>query len=348
MKRLRSISALATPALLQEEFIVNNKHRYIRSAVAVASALLLGLAVAPQALSQTFPGKPVRIIAAVPPGTPPDTLGRVVAQYLGEALGQPVLVENRPGAGTTLGTAAVADAPPDGYTLTVLSTASTIAQALYARPGFDAEKSFAPISLFGVAPFFLCVHPDVPASSLKELVDLSRAKPGTLNYGTAGSGTPPHLIMEMFKSITKADMLHVPHKGNHFPSLLAGQVQASFDVPTLFAPHVQAGKVRLLAVTTAKRHPDYPSVPTANEAGAPGLEATAWYGLAAPRKTPPDVIARLHTATQQALTAKPLREMFAKLGTEPTGNSPEQFATHISVEAKKWADAVKASGAKVD
>lgn len=326
--------------------MVSNKHLSIR--LASATALVLGLAVASQALPQTYPSKPVRIIAAVPPGTPPDTLGRVVAQYLGQALGQPVLVENRPGAGTTLGTAAVANAAPDGYTLTVLSTASTIAQSLYAKPGFDAEKSFAPISLFGVSPFFLCVHPDVPATNVKELVELSRTKPGTLNYGTAGSGTPPHLIMEMFKSITKADIQHVPHKGNHFPSLLAGQVQASFDVPTLFASHAQAGKVRLLAVTTAKRHPDYPSVPTANESGAPGLEATAWYGLAAPRGTPAEVISRLHGATHQALLAKPLREMFAKLGTDAAGNSPEQFAVHISTEAKKWADAVKASGATVD
>lgn len=297
---------------------------------------------------QSFPNKPVRMIAAVPPGTPPDTLGRVVAQHLGEALGQPVVVENRPGAGTTLGTAVVANAAPDGYTLTVLSTASTISQTLYSKPGFDAEKSFAPISLLGVSPFFLCVHPDVPATTLAELVNLSRTKPGTLNYGTAGSGTPPHLVMEMFKSITKADLLHVPHKGNHFPALLAGQVQASFDVPTLFAPHVQAGKVRLLAVTTAQRHPDYPSIPTAAEAGAPGLDATAWYGLAAPRGTPPEVIARLHGATQQALSAKPLREMFAKLGTDPAGNTPEQFAALITSEAKKWASAVRESGAKVD
>lgn len=327
---------------------MNTIRRIRRFAVVTAAFVVAATAWSLTASSQTYPNKPMRIIAPVGPGTPPDTVARIVAQQLGEQLGQSVVVENRPGVGTTLGTAAAASATPDGYTLIVLTTASTMAQAVYSKPGFDAEKSFAPISLMGVSPFFLCVHPDVPVTTLKELVDLSRAKPGTLNYGTAGSGTPPHLIMEMFKSITKADLLHVPHKGNHFPALLAGQVQASFDVPILFAPHMQAGKIRLLAIATEKRHPNYPSVPTTAEAGAPGLEATAWYGLGTPRGTPLDVVARLNAEIQKALTAKPVRETFAKLGTDPVGNTPEQFAALIAVEAKKWADAVRMSGAKVD
>ena len=299
-------------------------------------------------LAQTYPSKPIRLIAAVPPGTPPDTLGRIVAQQLSEGLGQQVVIENRPGVGTTLGTAAAAIAAPDGYTLVVLTTASVMAPALYAKPGYDAEKSFAPISLVGISPFFLVAHPAVPAATLKELVELSRAQPDRLNYGTAGSGTPPHIVMEMFKSMTGASLVHIPHKTSHFPSLLAGDVHASFDVPTLFAPHARAGKVRLLAVASVSRHQDYPSVPTATEAGAPGLEAGAWYGLAAPRGTPVDVIARLHAETQKALTAKGLRDTFANLSTDPIGNTPEQFAAFIGAEVQKWGKAVKASGAKVD
>ncbi len=318
--------------------------------IQAAAAIFLSIAslCATSVAAQIYPSKPIRLIAAVPPGTPPDTLGRIVAQQLSEGLGQPVVVENRPGAGTTLGTAAAANAAPDGYTLFVLTTASAMAPALYTKPGFDAEHSFAPISLVGISPFFLVVHPAVPATTLKELVELSRVQPDRLNYGSAGSGTPPHIVMEMFKSLTGASLVHIPHKASHFPSLLAGDVQASFDVPTLFAPHARAGKVRLLAVASASRHPDFPSVPTATEAGAPGLEASAWYGLAAPRGTPPDVIAHLHAQTQKALTVKALRDAFANLGTDPVGNTPEQFAGFIAAEVQKWGKAVRASGAKVD
>jgi tripartite-type tricarboxylate transporter receptor subunit TctC len=300
-------------------------------------------------VAQEYPIKPIRLVVGFGSGTPPDILGRVVGKSMSDLLGQQVVVENRLGAGGTIATAHVASAPPDGYTLTIGSTTNLgIAPALYPNVGYDPKQSFAPVGLVGTAPLFLIVHPSVPATTLQEFMVLVRLRGDRMNYGSGGNGSPPHLVMEMFKSLARVDLFHIPYKGNQFPALVAGDVEATFGSPSTFAHLHKTGKIRLLAVASAARHANYPDIPTMSEAGLPGLEATSWVGIVAPRGTPPEIIARLNGASQKALATKELRDAFANLGTDPAGSTPEAFAALIATEADKWARAVKISGAKVD
>jgi len=304
---------------------------------------------APDVAGQVYPSKPIRLIVASAPGTPPDLLGRITAQKLTEGLGQQVVVEDRPGAGGTLGTAAGASAPPDGYTLTLGSTGFlAVAPAIYPHVGYDARKSFAPITLIATSCVFLTVHPSVPADTVKDFIDFARSHPGQLNYGSPGNGTVVHITMEMFKSATGINLVHIPHKGSHFPALVAGQVQATFENPVTFGPYVRAGGVRLLAVANATRHANYPQVPTFTEAGVAGMELPNWFGLMAPRGTPFEIIARLNAEMHKALATKEMRDTLAKLGADPAGTTPEQFATFIADEVTRWSRVVKLSGAKLE
>jgi tripartite-type tricarboxylate transporter receptor subunit TctC len=300
---------------------------------------------------QAFPARPLKIIVPISPGGPPDIAGRIIAQRLSEELGQQVVVENRPGAGGTLGAEVAAKSPPDGYTILLGSTGSLAAgPSLYSSAGYDSRKSFAPISMIGIAPFVIVVNSSVPAMSLKEFIELARSKPGEINNGTSGNGLPPHIVSEIFKTMTGLNIVHIPYKSvpASVTALITGDVQLVIEQFAPLQQHIRAGKIRPLAVATAKRYSQLPNVPTAAEAGLPGYEWSAWTGLLAPRGTPPEIIARLNAETVKALAAREVRDILAIQGIEPAGNSPEQFAAFIDVEVEKWSRAVKVSGAKID
>jgi tripartite-type tricarboxylate transporter receptor subunit TctC len=317
------------------------------SIVVTACAGLAGVS----APAQPYPAKPVRLIVPFPPGGPTDAVGRILAQQLTLALGQQVIVENRPGAGGTIGAAAAARSPGDGYTLFFATTSTfSIAPSLYANPGFDPAKSFAPISQLVTAPFLVVVHPSVPVRSLQDLIRLAKAKPGELNFGSGSSGTPPHIAGEMFKSAAGVDLVHVPYKGiaAALIDLLTGRVHVMFEQLLTVQPHVQSGKLRPLAVASPRRHPQLPELPTSAEAGLPGYEVSAWFGLAAPAGTAREIVMRLNAEVLKALQAREVRAGLAHQGLDPAGSSPEEFAAFIASESVKWSRAVKASGAKVD
>lgn len=316
-----------------------------------ALAFLVSSGLVPVPASAQYPTKPIKLIVAFPPGGPTDIVGRLMAQKLSEALGQLVIVENRPGAAGTIGAEAAAKAPGDGYTL-LLGTTGTLASApsLYPNLGYDPVKSFAPISLVISAPFLVVVHPSVPADSLRELIDLAKAKPGQLNFGSGGNGHPLHIAGEMFKMTANVDLVHVPYRGTApaLIDLLTGRIQVMFEQLAAFRPHLQSGKLRALAVASPRRLTQLPMVPTTAEAGLPGYEVSVWFGLVAPKGTPNDVVERLNSEVQKALTITEVREALSNQGFEPSGSSPEEFSTLIGAESARWSRAVGASGAKLD
>ncbi len=317
----------------------------------VAAFSVFALSSQSGALAQAYPAKLVRIIAPQPAGGPPDFVARTVAQHLTAGLGRQVIVENRPGAGGTIATAAAAKSPGDGYTLLLASTTTfSISPSLYANPGYDPVDSFAPISLLATAPFLVVVHPSLPARSLKELIALAKSKPGELNFGSGGNGTPLHIAGEMLKTAAGIQLVHVPYKGAPAAvnDLLTGRIQVMVEALLLLGQHIQSGKIRPLAVASAKRHPQLPDLPTVAEAGLPGYEAIAWMGLVAPRGTPAEVIKRLNLELVKALQTKEVRDGLSNQGLQPASSSPEEFTAFIAAESARWSRAVKASGAKID
>jgi len=312
--------------------------------------VLLVAAAAGSVQAQAWPSKTVRIVVPLAAGGPGDVLARAVGHKLAESLAQPVVIDNRPGANTNIGHEAVARSTPDGYTLLVTASTLTINPSLYANLTFDAVRSFAPVSLVALTPLVLVVHPSLPARSVKELVELARTRPGQLNYGSAGSGSTLHLAGEMFNTFARVKLVHVPYKGvtGAFSDLLGGQIAIMFPGAPIALPQVQAGKLRALATTGAKRSPAAPELPTVAEAGLAGYEVTVWYGALAPAGTPAAVIGRVNSALAQALAQKDIRERFAALGAEPVHNSPEEFAAYLKADLGRWAKVVQASGAKVD
>jgi len=311
--------------------------------------ILLSVAAA-SVLAQGYPDKPLKLVVPFPPGGPTDIVGRLVAPKLAEGIGQPVVVENRPGAGGTVGSTAVARAPADGYTLLYGSTTLAIAPSLYRDLAYDPRTAFAPISLVSRGPIIAAVNAQLPAKTLKDFIALAKSSPGGINYGSAGSGTPPHLAAELFKTVAGVDLVHVPYKGGGpaVSDLAGGQVQVCFEgLPTLL-PHIKSGKVRALAITGAKRDPALPEVPTFAEAGLPGYDANFWNGLVAPAGTPAEVIARLNSVLVQALATPEVHAALVRLGLEAAGTTPQQFGDFIAAEIDKWARVVKASGAKID
>jgi tripartite-type tricarboxylate transporter receptor subunit TctC len=317
----------------------------------VAAFLVFALSSQSGALAQAYPARLVRIIVPLPVGNPPDFVARIVAQHLTAAFGQQVIVDNRPGAGGTIGAAAAAKSPADGYTLLLASTTTlSISPSLYANPGYDPATSFAPISLAATAPFLIVVHPSVPARTLKELISLAKSRPGQLNFGSAGSGTPLHIAGEMLNTAAGVQMVHVPYKGvvPAVVDLLSGRIQVMVEQLHPMAQYVESGRIRPLAVASPKRHPQLPELPTTAEAGFPGFEITAWFGLVAPSGTPTDVLRRLNVEVVKALQTKDVREGLFNQGLQPASSSPEEFAAFIAAESARWSRAVKASGAKVD
>ena len=321
----------------------------MRSVRAAIAAIGLGLALIASAGAQTYPDKPIRLIVPFPPGGPTDFMARLISQYLSMNLGQ-VVIDNRPGAGGTIAAKAVASAEPDGYTLLYGSSGTLgIGPALYKNVDYDPIKSFAPIALVSRVPFALVIHPSVPARTLAELIAYAKANPGKLNYG-AGIGTPPHLVGELFKVVTGTDIVFVPYKGAaaSMTDVLAGQTQMTIDGMTTAVPHIQAGKVRALAVMSAERNAEIPDVPTMIESGYRDFPPASWTGVLAPAGTPAAVVAKINAAINAGLASPEIKASFAKFSAEAKTGSPQDFAAFIADEAPKWAALVKASGAKVE
>jgi tripartite-type tricarboxylate transporter receptor subunit TctC len=316
-------------------------------ALAVACA-----AIAPAGMAQTYPSKPVRFVVPFPPGGPLDVMARGVGQKLQETWGQPVVVDNRPGAGGGIGADLVAKSPGDGYTL-LMGAVSThaINPSLYAKVPYDAQRDFVPVALVAQVPNILVINPSVPVQSVQELIDYARAKPGSLSFGSGSTGSTGHLAGELFKTMAGVDMVHIPYKGGApaMQDLLAGQTQIMFDNLANALPQVKAGKLRALAVTTLKRAPAVPDLPTIAEAGLPGFDLTTWFGVFVPAGTPPETVAKLNAEIVKALASKDLGERLAAMGTvAPESNTPERFAAFVRAEAAKYAQVVKDSGARVD
>ncbi len=314
--------------------------------------LLLALCLfAGQALAQSYPAKAVRVIVPYPPGGGNDTLARLFAAKLSERTGQPFVVENRPGAGAMIGTEAAAKAPADGYTILLSSIAThALSPNLYARVPYDPVKDFAPITLLGIAPTVLVVYADLPAKSLADLVAAAKAKPGALAYASGGNGTPPHINAEVFKSVAGVDLLHVAYKGGGpaLADLMAGRVHVMLDTAASAMPHVRSGKLRALAISGARRSPEYPDLPTFAQAGLPQYDTNAWYSMHAPAGTPAQVVRRLNGELVAILKDPDILARFKQLSTEPVGNSPEEFAAFVRAELEKYARIIKAAGIRLD
>ena len=323
----------------------------------VAIRLLLALFLVPllsapgPLFAQSFPARPIRLVVPFPPGGPLDLAGRAIAQRLQEALGQPVVVENKPGAGGNIGADTVAKAAPDGYTL-VMGALSTHAvnPHLFAKMPYDALKDFAPVTLVAVTPNVLVVNSGVPANTVGELAALARANPGKLSFASGSNGSAGHLAGELFKTLSGIDIVHVPYKGGApaMQDLLGGQVQFMFDNLANSMAQIKAGKLKAIAITTAKRSAFAPELPTMAEAGVTGFDISTWYGILAPANTPPDVVKRLNTEIVKILGSEDMREKLKAQGAEPAPTSPEQFAAFIRAEWSKYAKIVKDSGARVD
>jgi len=313
--------------------------------------ILLVCAFAIQAGAQPYPAKAVRVIVPYPPGGGNDTLGRLFAAKLGERMGQSFVVENRPGAGTMIGTEAAARSAPDGYTILLSSIAThALSPNLYSRVPYDPVKDFAPITLLGIAPTVLVVNQDVAAKNLQELISLAKAKPGTLAYASGGNGTPPHINAEVFKAVAGVDLLHVAYKGGGpaLVDLIAGRVHVMLDTAASAMPHVRAGKLRALALSASKRSAEYPELPTFAEAGLPQYETNAWYSIHAPAGTPPEIVRRLNTELVAILKDPDILARFKQLSTDPVGNTPEEFAAFVKAELDKYARIIQAAGIKLD
>jgi tripartite-type tricarboxylate transporter receptor subunit TctC len=318
--------------------------------IQVLAALLLGCLPLAVAAQGAYPSKPIRMIVPYPPGGPTDVLGRIVAQKLSESLGQQVVIENRPGASGMIGSELVAKAAPDGYTLLTNASIHVINPSLYPKMNFDALRDFAPVSLIAQVPLILVVNPGLPVKSVPELIALAKAQPNRLNFGSSGNAAAPHLAGESFKIATGVQMQHVPYKGSApaLTDLIGGQVQLIFDSMPSAMPHVKSGKVRALAVTTAKRSPTVPDLPTIAESGVPGFDISTWYGVWAPAGTPKDIVNKIAAEIAKALHQPAVRERLAALGAEPVGNTPEEFAAYCQSELAKWSKIVRESGAKAD
>ena len=314
------------------------------------AAMLIG-AMALPAVAQTYPHKPIRMIVGSSPGGPIDFSARLAAQKLTEALGQSVVVDNRTGAGGTIGTEYVARSTPDGYTLLMASAATLcITPALYPKIPYNALKDLAPVSTVAAVSYVVVVHPALPAKSLQEFIALAKSRPGQLRYGSAGSGSVTHLAVELFRSMAGVETAHIPYKGAGpaMIDLLGGQLDFMFDSVLTSAPLVKAGKLRALGQTAARRSPVLGEVPSIGETALPGYDVSTWFGLVAPAGTPREIVARLNAAIVKGLAATETRERLLAQGIEPLGSTPAEFSKLLRDELPKWANVVKVSGARID
>lgn len=312
------------------------------------AAMALAVAGAPAAAAQPYPARPIRFIVPFPPGGGNDIVGRIVALKLSEGLGQSVVVDNRGGAGGTIGTDLTAKAPADGYTMLINNISLAVNATLFPKLPYDTLKDLAPVTLVGRQPNLLVVHPTVPAKSVRELLDLARAKPGQISYGSGGVGTASHLATELLKLMTKTEMVHIPYKGlgPALTDLIGGRLQLIISTMASALPQVKSGKLRPLAVTTAHRSSFFPEVPTMSEGGVKGYEFSTWYGLLVPAGTPSAIVNRLNGEVAGILRSAYIKEQFAVQGLEPTPSTAQEFGAYLRAEVAKWGPVIKASGAK--
>jgi tripartite-type tricarboxylate transporter receptor subunit TctC len=314
-------------------------------------SLSLAAGIAHAAADPSWPTRPIHFVVPYPPGGPLDTVARLTAQKVSADLGQPIVVDNKPGAGGNIGAEFVARAAPDGYTLLLGAVAThAINPTLYRSIPYDAQRDFEPVTQLASTPNVLIVNPSLPVKDVREFIAYAKAHPNQLNFGSGSTGSAGHLAGELFKRMAGVEMTHVPYKGAApaMQDLMAGQVQLMFDNLASALGPIKGGKVRALAVTTAKRTPLAPDLPTIAESGLPGFDINTWFGVFVPAKTPKAIVERLHDEFVKALASPDVRSKMLALGAEPVGNTPEQFAAYIRSEAQKYAKVVKASGAKVD
>ncbi len=312
--------------------------------------LVLAALAASPVVAQTFPQRPLRLVSPFAPGGGNDLVSRTLAQAMAKNLGQPVVVDNRPGATTIIGMEIVARAPADGYTLVMSSSTLAINVTLYPKLPYDVLRDFAPVSLVATTPLILAVHPAQPVSSVAELIALAKARPGELFYPSAGTGDAPHLAAELFNITAGVKLVHVPYKGAAIGigDLVAGRLALMFGTSPTTLPYVRSGRLRAIAVTALKRSAVMPELPTVAESGLPGYESGSWYGMLAPAQTPRAVVARLAAEISSALQSAEVRERLKGQGVDPVGNSPAQFATYIKQEIVKWAKVMHAADIRAD
>ena len=311
---------------------------------------LLSIGVASVAPAQEYPARPVRIVVPFAAGGPADVYARFLGQRLQEALGQPFIVDNRPGGGSVIGTDIVAKSAPDGYTLLLMSNTHTVNESLMATKPFQLMRDFVPVAPVNSSDLVLVVHPSVKAGNVRELVAQAKAEPGKMSYASSGPGTPYHMAGELFKAMAGVDILHVPYKGSAGArtDVLGGQVQMMFDAVTVMAPHVREGKVRALATSGTSRSSVLPSVPTVSESGVPGYEATIWLGIMAPKDTPPAIVRRLNAEIVKIVSQPQVRDEWGRQGALAMTMTPQEFEKYLNDDIVKWERIVKLSGAKAD
>ncbi len=322
-----------------------NRPVLVRCALGVAVAVA-----APLATAQSWPSRPIRVIVPFPAGGGIDTVARIIAPKMAESLGQPLVIENRVGAGGTVGTEVVARASADGHTLLGAFASHAMNATLYRDLSYDTERAFAPISLIATVPNILVVHPSLPVKTVSDLIALARRRPGDINYASVGSGTPAHLSAELFNLMAGVKMTHVPYKGApaSIIGMITGEAQFTFTTVLIAMPHVKSGKLRAVAVTTRERSSSLPDVPTVNESGLKGYESVAWYGLLAPAGTPAPVIERLHAEVVRSTQTPEVRENLLRQGTDIVASTPARFAQVIREDIATWTRVVKAAGIKAD
>jgi tripartite-type tricarboxylate transporter receptor subunit TctC len=319
-------------------------------ALAIASVIAAGPALFSPAQAQSYPTKPVRFVIPYPPGGPSDILGRMVAQYLTDAWSVQVIADNRPGAGGNIGIEHCAKSPPDGYTLCLLSIGQTVTPALYPKLGFDPVKDFVHVSMLATLPSLLLVHPSLPVKSVKDLVALAKARPGALNYASAGNGSTSHVLMELLKLQTGTRIVHVPYKGTG-PALIdgiSGQIEVAFHAIISVQSYVRSGQLRAIGVSTRQRFPRMPEVPSLDEAGLKGFDGGSWQGAIMPARTSRDIVVKTNAELGKMLGSAETREKMLGMGAIVFASSPEELSAFVKTEVDKWAKVVKAAGIRAD
>ncbi|HXF65796.1 MAG TPA: tripartite tricarboxylate transporter substrate binding protein [Burkholderiales bacterium] len=313
-------------------------------------AIVASIVAGAPAIAQSYPAGPVRVIVPFPPGGGVDSAGRLVAQKLAEALGRPFVVENRPGANGMIGSEIAAKAPKDGYTLLVNGANFVTTPSLYDKVTYDPLRDFDPVSLIALAPNVLVVHPSLPAKSVKELAALARARPGQIHFAGSGSGSTPHLAAELFNTMAKIKLVHVPYRGTApaTTALLSGEVSVMFMPALAAVPHIRSGRVRALAVTSRQRLPALPALPTVEESGLKGYESSQWYGMLAPAGTPAEIVGLLNAHIAKIMQSPDMKERMTESGSVAVGSTREAFGAYLREEFAKWAKVIKLSGARVD
>lgn len=315
----------------------------------IGLAAVAAIGAAGVAAAQDYPNKPVRLVVPFPPGGVADNLARAYGQELAKAWGQPVVVENRPGAGTTIGADFVAKSPADGYTIYLTNVGHSTSAAVYRKLPYNADKDFTPVSVLADVPSILAATPSLPAKDIKELIALAKSKPGTINFASAGTGTGSHLMGEYLKALAGIDIVHVPYKGTApaFADLSSGRVSLIFEPIGTMLPHIRAGKLKALGVTTAKRSPVAPEVPAIAEV-LPGFDTSTWYGILAPAGTPPEVVRKIHGELVRITEGSEMKKRLLAQGLQPVGNTPEQFGDILKADVQRWTKLVKEAGITVE